>query len=268
MTVMKSMKAVRFSIPACGVLIGALAASPAAADVTLKQKTSGKGPIGAAADGESTTYIKGLKFRSDQTAGNRQTSMLMDAGGSQMIVLNHEKKEADVFDMAKMNESMGELVSVSDIKSSFTPTGQTRQIAGSTCAVYDVSITMPVKIANMPMTMAMTGPYCLVKDGPGQADFAAFYKAAAEKGFVFGDPRAAKASPTPRAMTEMYRKMSELGVPFAMDTTIKTTGEGPMAALMGKMGNAGITSEVISASTESIAQSMFEIPAGYKINKR
>jgi hypothetical protein len=258
----------RFPIPACGVLICTLAATPATADVTLKQKTSGKGPIGAVADGETTTYIKGLRFRSDQVAGNRQSSMLMDAGGTQMVVINHEKKEADVFDITKMAEGMSEVVSVSDIKSSFTPTGQTRQIAGSTCAVYDVSITMPVKIANMPMTMSMTGPYCLVKNGPGQADYAAFYKAAAEKGFIFGDPRAAKASPTPRAMTEMYRKMSELGVPFAMDTTIKTQGEGPMAALMSKMGNAGMTSEVISVSTSPIADAMFEIPAGYKINKR
>ena len=106
--------------------------------------------------------------------------MLMDAGGTQMILLNHDKKEADVFDMAKMAESMAEVVSVSDIKSSFTPTGQTRQIAGATCTVYDVSITVPVKMADMAMTMSMSGPYCLVKNGPGQADFAAFYKAAAE----------------------------------------------------------------------------------------
>ena len=258
----------RFAMAACSVLICTLVATPATADVTLKQKTSGKGLMGAAGDGESTTYVKGLKFRSDQGAGNRQTSMLMDVGGTQMVVINHDKKEADVFDMAKLGEQMSELVSVSDIKSSFTPTDKTRQIAGATCTVYDVSITMPVKIANMPMTMSMTGPYCLVKNGPGQADFAAFYKAAAEKGFVFGDPRAAKASPTPRAMTEMYRKMSELGVPFAMETTIKTQGEGPMAALMSKIGNAGMTSEVISVSTAPIADALFEIPAGYKINKR
>ena len=261
------MKAARFAIPIGAVVLCSFATAPAFADVTLKQKTGGKGMMAAAGDGESTTYVKGLKFRSDQTAGNRQTSMMMDAGGSQMIILNHEKKEAEVFDLSKMNEAMAEMVTVSDIKSTFTPTGQTRQIAGSTCTVYDVSITMPVKLANMPMTMSMSGPYCLVKNGPGQADYAAFYKAAAEKGLVFGDPRAAKASPTPRAMTEMYRKMSELGVPFAMDMTIKTQGDGPMAAIMSKMGNAGMTTEVTSVSTDTIPDSMFGIPAGYKIKR-
>jgi hypothetical protein len=261
------MRSARFAIPICAVLACSLAAAPAFADVTLKQKTSGKGAFGSAADGESTTYVKGLKFRTDQAAGNRQTSVLMDAGGSQMITLNHEKKEAEVVDLSKMSEQMSQLVTVSDIKSSFTPTGQTRQVAGSTCAVYDVSITMPVKIANMPMTMSMTGPYCLVKNGPGQADYAAFYQAASEKGLFFGDPRAAKASPLPRAMTEMYRKMSELGVPFAMDVTIKTQGDGPMAAIMAKMGGAGMTSEVTSVSTDPIADSMFEIPAGYKVKR-
>jgi hypothetical protein len=262
------MKAVRLAIPVCAVLACSLAAADAFADVTLKQKTGGKGMMAAAGDGESTVYLKGLKFRTDQTSGNRRTSMLMDANGSQMVLINHEKKEADVFDVAKSKEAMASVVSVSDIKSTITPTGQTRQIAGSTCAVYDVTITMPVKLADMPMTMSMTGPYCMVKNGPGAADFAAFYKAAAEGGFIFGDPRAAKASPAPRAMTEMYRKISELGTPFSMDMNMKMEGDGPMAAIMSKMGNAGMTSEVVSVSTDTIADAMFEIPAGYKINKR
>lgn len=261
------MNSVRFAIPVCAVFFGGLAAAPAFADVTLTQKTSGKGAIGSVAEGETVTYVKGLKFRSDQTAGNRRTSMLMDAGGTQMVVINHEKKEAEVFDTAKMGEQMSELVSVSDIKSTFTPTGQTRQVAGQTCTVYDVSIMMPVKLANMAMTMSMTGPYCLVKNGPGHDDFAAFYKAAAERGLFFGDPRAAKATPLPRAMAEMYRKMSELGVPLAMDVTIKMQGEGPMAALMSKMGNATMTTETTSVSTDTIADATFEIPAGYKVKR-
>jgi hypothetical protein len=263
------MRPTRFVIPVCALVICALASSPASADVTLKAKSSGKGPIGGASEGETTTYVKGMKYRADQSAGNRQTSMMMDAGSTQMVMLNHDKKEADVFDMAKMAESMGQAVSVSDIKSSFTATGKTRQIAGATCTVYDVVVTVPVKIANMAMAMSMSGPYCLVKNGPGQADFAAFYKAAAERGFIFGDPRAAKASPgQARAMTEMYQKMSELGVPFAMDVTMKMEGEGPMAAMMAKMGGNTMSNEVISVSTETIADAMFEIPAGYKINKR
>jgi hypothetical protein len=262
------MKSVRLAIPVSTVLLCALAAAPASADVTLTQKTSGKGAVGSMAEGETKTYMKGLKYRFDQTSGNRRTTMLVDAGGSQMILINHEKKEAEVFDTAKTGAQMSELVTVAEIKSSFTPTAQTRQLAGHTCTVYDVSITMPVTIAKMPMTMSMNGPYCLTKSVPGHADYLAFYKAASERGLFFGDPRAAQASPLPRAMTEMYRKMSELGVPLAMDVTIKSQGDGPMAALMARMGGATMITETTAVSADPIADSLFEIPAGYKIQKR
>src|SRR5262245_23618659 len=74
-------------------------ASPAAADVTVKQKHSGKGMVGGMA-GDTTQYVKGLKMRMDQpgtAAGNRST--LIDASARQIIVLNHDKKEADVMDL-------------------------------------------------------------------------------------------------------------------------------------------------------------------------
>jgi hypothetical protein len=61
--------------------------------------------------------------------------------------------------------------------------------------------------------------------------------------------------------------MAELGVPLSMDVTMKMSGEGPMAAIMGKMGNNTFTNEAISLSTEAIADAMFEIPAGYKVKK-
>jgi hypothetical protein len=263
------MKSIRLAIPVCTLLVCTGAALPAFADVTLKAKSSGKGPIGGMNQGETTTYIKGLKFRSDSVADGKSFSMLMDAGGTTMTMLRHDKKEADVFNMAEAAEEISKMVSISDIKITVNPTGQTRQIAGTTCAVHDVAMTMPVKIANMAMTMSSSGPYCLAKNGPGHADYAAFYKAAADKGFIFADPRAAKAGGGQfRGMTEMYRKMAELGVPLAMDIVTKMEGEGPMAGIMGRMGNGSMSSEAISISTDAIADAMFEIPAGYKINKK
>ncbi len=40
-----------------------------------------------------------------------------------------------------------------------------------------------------------------------------------------------------------------------------------MAEMMKKMGNT-ITTEVTSVSTAPIAAAMFDVPAGYKVNKR
>jgi hypothetical protein len=248
-------------------LVCAAFAAPASADVTLKQKTGGKG-IGVAASGESTQYLKGMKFRTDQTVGGKMITTIMDPAAKLMVSINHEKKEADVYDIAKLGESMSK-IPITDVKASVSPTTITRQIAGATCTVHDVKVEVPMNMGNMPLTIVTSGPQCLVKNGPGHADFAAFYRAAAESGMMFGDPRQAKAQPgMAKGVLEMYRKMAELGVPYALEMNIAFAGEGPMAAMMGKMGNQSMTSEVVSVSTDALADSLFEIPAGYKVNKR
>lgn len=250
----------------CVLALSLASASPAVADITTKQKMGGKG-MGGALAGESTQYIKGLKIRTDQSVGGKATSTIIDAGAKQMMVIDHGKREAEVYDMSTLANSLAK-IPVSEIKSSITPTGQTRQIAGASCTVYDVKVTVPMQMGNDGVVIAMAGPYCLVKNGPGQADYTAFYKAVAENGFL-GDPRQAKAQPAQaKAMTEMYRKMAELGVPFATEMNITFEGAGPMAAIMSKMGGNTITTEVTSVSTDAIADSVFEVPAGYKVNKR
>src|SRR5262245_25908818 len=120
------------------VLLSLSLAAPAAADVTTKQKNSGKG-VGSATTGEGTQYIKGLKIRMDHSMAGQETSTIMDIGAKQMIILNHAKKEADIQDMSKLAEPLSK-IPVSEIKASITPTTQTRQIAGSTCTVHNVKV--------------------------------------------------------------------------------------------------------------------------------
>jgi Domain of unknown function (DUF4412) len=243
-------------------------ASPAAADVTTKHKSSGKG-MGGMMSGEMTQYVKGLKMRTDQNIGGQETTTIMDVAAKQMIVLNHAKKEATVFDMTSMSANLAKLP-VSEIKASITPTAQTRQIAGATCTVYDVKVTAPMSMrADAGMTLVMGGPHCLVKNGPGQADYTALYRAVAKNGFFIGDPAQANVQPAQaKAMTEMYSKMAELGVPYAAEMNITFEGSGPMAAMMSKMGGNSFGNEITSVSTAPIPDSTFEVPAGYKVNKR
>jgi Domain of unknown function (DUF4412) len=259
------MKSIGFS--SIGLLCLGLAA-PATADVTTKHKSGGKG-MGGMMSGEMTQYVKGLKMRTDQNLAGQETTTIIDIAAKQMIVLHHAKKEADVFDMTKLSANMAKMP-VSDIKASITPTGQTRQIAGATCTVYDVKVTAPMSLrADAGLTLVMSGPHCLVKSGPGLAEYKALYRAVAENGFFLGDPAQASMQPSQaKAMTEMYSKMAELGVPYAAEMNITFEGSGPMAAMMSKMGGNSITNEVTSVSTAPIADSTFEVPAGYKVNKR
>ena len=238
--------------------------SVAHADVTLKQKTGGKMAMGGSATGESTQYIKGMRMRLDHGMTGSPESQIIDLTSQQMIVLNPKRREADVYDMTKLKEQLSK-VTGSDVQARLTPTTQTRQIAGSTCTVHNMQVSVPTEMGGEKINFVISGPVCLSKDAPGRSDFAALYKS----GAFFGDPRTAKAQPGQASgLAMLYREMASLGVPLAQEMNIKFEGSGPMAGMMAKMGGSSLTTEVVSISTEPIADTIFEIPAGYKINNR
>jgi Domain of unknown function (DUF4412) len=248
------------------VVLCAAMAAQAAADVTIKQKVTGTGMMASSGDGSQ--YIKGTRMRMDQTAGGNETSTIIDANTQQMIVLNHKRREAEVHDMTKLVADMSKLP-ISDVKTSITPTKQSRQIAGYTCTVHDMQVSVPTTMGPEQVTFVLAGPICLVKNGPGAADFAAFFKAASDKGLFFGDPRTAKAQPgQARGIAAMHREMASLGVPLSQEMNIKFEGTGAMAAMMAKMGGNSMTTEAVAISTEAIPDSIFEVPEGYKVIKR
>jgi hypothetical protein len=257
---MKPIRALGISLLCCAV------ASPVLADVTVKSKGTSAGMVGAKV-GDMTQQIKGHKVRIDETTGEgRHISTIIDIAAKQMVTLNHDSKEAEVIDMTSLGETLAK-AGVADINVSITPTPATRQIAGQTCNVYDLKLAVPMAVGKTKMAMLLSGPQCLVKNGPGHADFLAFYRAASEGG-GFLDASQAKGQPAmAKAMTDMYRKMSELGVPFATEMKMGIEGEGPMAEAMKKMGST-ITTEVTAISTAPIPATVFEMPAGYKVKKR
>jgi len=257
------MRSTRLLVPGLVAVLCTALASPALADVTVKTKGSGKGMVGGAV-GDMTQYLKGGKMRMDQATGaGRSTTTIIDAVGRRMMVIDHEKKQAQILDMATMGEALSK-VSAGDLSVAINPTTQTRTVAGMSCTVYDVKVAVPMQGAGI--TMVMSGPQCLSKNAPGMADFVAFYKAAS-KGGMFFDPAQAKAQPAlAKAMADMQRQMSELGIPLAAETTVAMDGSGPMAEMMKKMSST-ITTEVVSITTDAIPDSTFEVPAGYSVKK-
>ncbi len=253
------------------LLIGSLA-TPATADVTLKQTTTGKG-MGISGTIAGTTYIKGLKMRTDSVTGDTTRSMLFDIDAQKLYSFDSKKKEADVWDMAAFSGEMAKTVDTSQVKASVKSNGQTKSIGGKNASGYDMMITMPTAVGGnkeMQMTVTLQGPMWVVKDTPGTAEYLAFYKAAAEKGWIFTDPRAAKANyGQARSLTEMYRQLADTGgVPYEMTFEIKMSGEGPMAAIMSRMGGMSSTTTVQSVDAGAIPDTMFAVPTGYKLNPR
>jgi hypothetical protein len=258
------------------ILLSAAIAAPAAADVTLKMTTGGKG-MGIAATSSGTTYIKGRKMRTDLQIGNRTQSTIFDLDAQKMYIFEAGRKEADVWDMADFTKQVSGSVDASQMKASVKPNGQTKPIGSLTANGYDMQISMPSAMGgnkDMMMTVTLSGPVWIVKNAPGAAEYTAFYKAAAEKGWIFGDPRAAKGQPgQARAMSEMYRQFAEIGgIAYESDIQIKMgmdgADAGPLAGMMAKMGNMSVQTKVEDVQTGPIADEMFAPPAGYKLNQR
>jgi len=222
-------------------LMCAATATPASADVTLQFK--GRGQILGSDAQDATEYRKGRKVRTDSTSNGVPTSSIIDLDAGRMILLWHDSKRADVIERKDLAELFSER-NVPPVKPTITPTTESRQIAGWTCIVHNVTATHAVeKLHMVPPVMVTQGTMCLVKNGPGLADYSAFYQALG-KSTPF-DP--------------------SLGVLFAQEITISFKGAESTSELM----DAGTYAmEVTSVSTAPIPDSMFEIPADYSVTKR
>ena len=253
-------------------LMTALAA-PARADLKMVQTVNGKG-LGLSGNTTETVYIKGTKMRSDSVRGDTTHSIIFDVDNQKIYIFDSKKKEAEVWDMATFGQQIGAAADVNATTTSFKPNGQTKQIAGKSAAGYDVSISMPSRLGDqkngMQMTVTLAGPTWIVKGAPGADDYGRFYTAAADKGFIFTNPNAAKGQPgQAKAMARMYREMADTGgVPYETEINIKMGGEGPMAAMMGRLGNLTMSTAVQSAETAPLPDDLFAPPAGYKLSQK
>jgi hypothetical protein len=248
-----------------GLLAGVLLAAPARADVTVTSTITGTGRM-TAGSGSTTIRLKGGKMRNDMTnAKGEMTTIIMDLDAGKMISIDHKKKEAIVMDGAMASEVTSK-VKDTDVVVKLTPTSVTKQVAGQTCTVHDSEVKINFSPAEgMTIGINMTGPVCLSKTAPGQADYAKFYTAAVEKGFFFGDPQAAKGNPgIAKGFQKLYKAFADAGMPLSQTTTIKFEG-GMMAGMMNKMAGGDTTSEVTNIDTSSIPDDQFAPPAGYKV---
>lgn len=257
----------------CAAVAMMCLAAPAWADVKMTQNVTSKG-MGIGGTAVSTTYIKGLKMRTDIVTGDTTRTTIFDVEGQKMFIFDSKKKEADVWDMAEFAKQVGTTTDPAGMTASLKANGQTKSISGKSATGYDMLITLPANLGGkddgMKMTVNLTGPVWVVKGAPGSEDYLRFYKAAAEKGFIFSDPRAAKAQGgQAKAMAEMYKQFAATGgVPYETEMNIKMSGEGPMAGMMARMGNISSTSTVQAIETASLDDALFAPPAGYKVSAK
>ena len=254
------------------ILLGALlggGAMAAHADVTMNVTTAGKASI-INVSGDGVTQIKGNRLRSEQTG--KPPALIIDIDGRRFVSLDDGKKTAVVTALDSVGEQLNK-VGLTDIQATLKKTSEVKKVAGFSCTVHEVNMSFPFSLTGQPgqgmdATMVMTGTVCLSTDAPGVADYQRFYKAAADSGFIFGDPRAAK-SPAGAAQARAYaaltKKMAEGGMALESHINITAQGDGPMAAMMAKLAKSDIATTVTQVKTGDLPAEAFDIPAGYKV---
>jgi hypothetical protein len=253
----------------CTVL--AAIATVAQADVTVSTVTEGKASF-INVGGEGTSQIKGKRQRSDQTILGRAQTLIIDIDNMRFVDVDAKKKSATVTPLASIADELAK-VGVDTLQATLTKTAQTKSVAGYPCTVHDIRVTMPFSPTGktgegMDLDMVMSGTVCLGTTVPGLADYQAFYRAAADSGFIFGDPRAAK-SPATAAQAKAYaaltRKMAEAGMALETHVTVSASGNGPLAGMMAKAVASDIRTTVTKLVTGELPADAFDIPAGFKV---
>ncbi|HEU5137965.1 MAG TPA: hypothetical protein VFU13_22670 [Steroidobacteraceae bacterium] len=245
-------------------------AASAHADVTVHTTTVGKAIVDLSGNGIS--QIKGTRQRTDQMVGSKNQALIIDIDGRRFVDLDVKGKKATVTPLASIADEL-QKVGVGTINATLTKTAQTRQVAGFPCNVHDVNVSLPFSPTGqagqgLDLTMVMTGTVCLSTAAPGLADYQNFYKAAADSGFIFGDPRTAK-SPTgaaqAKAYAELTRKMAEAGMALESEISIQASGDNPMAAMFTKLAKSNIKTTVTSIATGDLPAESFDVPPDYKV---
>jgi hypothetical protein len=249
----------------------AIAAASAHADVTVNTITSGKASV-MNVSGDGVVQIKGKRQRTDQMVGSKAQSLIIDIDGRRFVDIDAKKKAATVTPLDSIADEL-QKVGVGTMAATLTKTAQTRQIAGYPCTVHDLNLSLPFSPTGqagqgMDLTMVLTGTVCLSTTAPGVADYQMFYKAAADSGFIFGDPRTVK-SPAGAAQAKAYaaltRKMAEAGMALETHVTITASGDNPMAGMFASLAKSDITTTVTKITAGDLPADAFEIPAGFKV---
>jgi hypothetical protein len=262
------MKTIRTGMICTALCAGSLAAH---ADVTINVTTAGKASF-LNVGGEGVTQIMGNRMRSEQGVGGKPQVLIIDIDGRRFVNLDDKKKSAVVTPLDSISDEL-QKIGLNDIQSTLTKTSETKKLAGFSCTVHDVNAKFPFSLSGQPnqgmdVTMLMAGKVCLSTEAPGLADYRRFYTAAADSGFIFGDPRVAKSpqgAAQARAYAALTKKMADAGMALESHITITATGDGPMAAMMAGLAKSDITTIVTQVSEGPLQASLFDIPADYKV---
>jgi hypothetical protein len=217
-----------------------------------------------------TMRIKGMKARTDVETYGHTVTAITDFETQQVMMLRTGSSIAQVTTPEAV--AAGGPWQAPHMDVSLRLTGKSRMINGVSCGEH--SFTMLVDMASVPnphippeamkgVSMRMRGSIWIGRPVPGAAEWIAFNKVALSSNLL----SAVTGVASEPWMDKLHEVSAAAGIPYLTEMTMRYEGSGPMMDVAEGMGDTKIIQKV-TVSTAPIPADLFELPAGYTIEKR
>jgi hypothetical protein len=219
-----------------------------------------------------TMRIKGMKARTDVETYGHTVTAITDVETQQVMMLRTGSNIAQVTTTTPESVAAGGPWQTPHIDVSLRLTGKSRMINGVSCDEH--SFTMRMDMASVPnphippeamkgVSMRMRGSIWIGRPVPGAAEWIAFNKAALSSKLL----SAVTGVASEPWMDKLHEVSAAAGIPYLTEMTMRYEGSGPMMDVVEGMGDTKIIQKV-TLSTAPIPADLFELPAGYTLQKR
>ena len=238
------------------------------ADVRITENTSAKAGD-RSVQGVRSIYIRGSRMRIELTQNNRTTATVFDLPAGAIVDLEPEKKRAEIREIGARNAQLEKSYPRARSSVVLTATGATKVIADLPCEESAYVVKVPMT-KDGETVLTLTGSAWTAPSAPGAVDYHAFVQAAVARELVMGyaSDNAILLAVT-RGQTELYRAVGALpGIPYMVDFVIGVEGKGVVAGMIRKATSGSRTSTVTSVAAAPLSDATFEIPYGWKREKK
>lgn len=213
--------------------------------------------------GREGLMVKGYRMRRDLTEQGRSYSYLYDLKSKEITLIDHLMRTAEVRTLASHART-----AAGNLRFAIKPTGRQVPLGDWTCEEFTLSSSMPVVWGQETVTVVLEGQVWLDRKATERKELAPFMRAVENEDFFAGVPTPGRAvAPQVKVFNEVGRKLLGRGMVCAIDVQFKFEGKGPMADLARRTPTrVGMAYE--TQTDKDLPDSAFDIPAGYRIDRR
>lgn len=240
----------------------ALLSSGARADFSLSGRSSIMA-MNMTQAGREGLMVKGHQMRRDLTEQGRSYSYLYDLKSKEVTLIDHLMRTAEVRTLASHARATS-----NNLNFSIKPLGRQAPLGDWSCEEFTLSASMPVAWGQETVTVILEGQVWLDRKAIERKELAPFMKVVENEDFFAGVPTPGRsASPQVKVFNEVGRKLLGRGMVCATDVQFKFEGNGPMADLARRTPTrVGMAYE--TQTDKALSDTVFVIPAGYRIDRR